>query len=190
MQIIDEQGQPRTTKWLTSNFGPLSIQSPTNDSHRYTITELRATLGPAAITVKVLDAAGQPLPDIPTVWHWPDAPTLPDAGWRYNGVIGLTNEQGTIGHPMGGGAFYSPPTQGPHSLWIQGDTSSQLIQGLGMIAGTNHRHLDITFQDRTGSPPPPPPPPPPPDLAELRTILALIKEARKLLSDYIATLQT
>lgn len=190
MNIIDEQGAPRPEAWMIANFGPVTILSPPNLSHTYELTELRARTGHASIIVKVLDNTGHPLPHIPTVWHWPDAPDRPNAGWKKAGVIATTNEQGVTGHAMGGGAYYSPPTQGPHAIWIEGEHTSQMISGLGMIAGTNHRHLDITFQDRTGSPqPPPPPPPPPPDLEVLHTILDLIRDARNLLATYINQLE-
>ena len=190
MNIIDEEGKLRNQSWLQQNFGPVTIHTPTS-THQYEITELRANAGPAAIIARVLDTTGNPLPNILTVFHWPDAPALPRSGWHDAGVIGPTKQTGDVGHAMGGGAYYSPPTQGPHSLWIFGPYNSQMISGLGMIAGTSHRHLDVTFQDRTGSLPPPPfPPTPPPDLAELRHILQLIREARQVLVDYIATLET
>ena len=183
MNIIDETGKLRTEAWLNTNFGPVSIINPAHDAHQYIITELRARTGPATISVTVRDNTGHPLPNIATVWHWPDAPALPKGGWHDAGVVGLTNHWGHVGHAMGKGAFYSPPTQGPHSIWILGNHTSQLIQGLGMIAGSQHRHLDITFQDRTGTPPSPP------DTDTLHAILQLIQDARDTLATYITQLE-
>lgn len=103
---------------------------------------------PTATICAVRDEKGQPLPGIDVVFWYSSAPELPGAGWWEQGDVGTTKlENGCADFAMGGGAYYDPAhTKGPHDLWIYGEGASQIISGLGMIAGTNHRHLDVVFQ--------------------------------------------
>jgi hypothetical protein len=115
-------------------------------------------LAPAAILVHVQGAQGAPVPELGVAWYWPDADVDPDCGpvggvpagmipQRCDLPVGKTNGNGDIGLAMGRGAYYSPPGIGPHAAWIYGAmTNSDVVFGLGMIAGTNHRHLDLTYQ--------------------------------------------
>lgn len=209
MKIYDENDKERSIAWLHQTFGPVTIHTPANNNHTFEIVELHARKGQAALLATVQDTDGTPLPAIPTVWHWPDAPPLPGAGWLGHGVVGLTDHNGRAAHAMGPGAHYAPPTKGPHALWIQGTDAlnslgagapnnrgtgrSQMIDGLGMITTDGRRHLDVVFQIRShrpGSgtpqtPDQPHPPPPPPTPPELATILNLMLEARELIQTLI-----
>jgi len=114
-------------------------------------------LAPATLIVTVLGEDGAPLNGIQVVFYWPDAPPLPGGGHHEKGVVGTTNADGKVGFGMGPGAYYDPAKeQGPHQVWLYGPGMSTRIEGLGMIAGTNHRHLDVYFQLSTEPPPPPP----------------------------------
>lgn len=200
MRIYDKNGQEQTLTWLYHNFGPLEVLDPT-DTPSYIVTELRVNddpdpgsnptpphliarprriLAPSSTFCLVLDEDGAPLPGIQTVFWYDTAPTLPGAGWHEQGDVGLTKDDGYASFAMGGGAYYDPSsTKGPHDLWIYGPNTSQMISGLGMIAGTNHRHLDVTFQRQD----PNMPPYEDPDLpAAVRAICqgqALLRAARK-----------
>jgi hypothetical protein len=106
------------------------------------------------------------------VRHWPDAPQLPDwpkpiSMWRKRGVFGGTNMNGDIGYGMGHGDYYFPPDGGASSVWVADESGPcDLVSGLGMLGGTNHRHLDVFYRlqdvEEPPTPPPPPSPPPPP----------------------------
>lgn len=171
VKVYDKYGVERTLAWLYDEFGNVEIEAPPDPAGTYfEIVELREIddIQPghqvagadayAAIVTKVLDENGAAMPGVTAVFWWPDAPNFPGAGWHNRGVGGATGPGGTVDFAMGPGAFYNPANaQGPHHLWIYGEGSSQIIRGLGMIAGTNHRHLDVTFQ-RQGSQPPDPPP--------------------------------
>jgi len=141
---------------------------------RYTVTQLRENddLGPEAaqvklkllrgidacssIFVRVLDKDGNPVVGALVAFSWPDAPPAPGSGWTEKCVSGYTKDDGFASFAMGGGAYYFPPNRGPHQVWIWGPGTSEIVRGLGMIGGTNHRHLDVVFQEAGGTPPPPP----------------------------------
>ena len=214
MIIYDKNGNTRTWQWLVSHFGPLEIIQP-DTPPAYELTAIHERDDPseasatcpgglpggdalarptkahveaaATIIVTVLAADGQPIDQLPVCWSWPDAPQLPDSGWLPRGVVGHTNSNGHVGFPMGGGAYYTPPSRGPHQVWILGHNQSVLVDGLGMIAGTNHRHLDLTFK-QAYTEPITPPPIEPPERSECRCFpgaptIVVIKEIRLRLAD-------
>jgi hypothetical protein len=141
---------------------------------------------PAAIIVKTLSPGGAPLEACPVARHWPGAPELPAdrQHWKKRGVVGWTNVNGDVGFGMGQGDFYSPPNVPPTWVWIaqvsqaSGDqpaVPTEAVSGLGMLAGTNHDHVDVVFHWDPGPEPPPPPPPPADDLlAAVRDIRAAV----------------
>jgi hypothetical protein len=208
LTIYDKFGSTRSMAWLRNEFGNVEIMTPGQPNHPYfEIIELRenddihpgeiatrrdlvgiqAVLAPATIIVKVLDHTGQPIAGIDVAWWSPDAPAQPGIGWGSKGVIGTTNANGDVGHAMGGGAYYDPRVaQGPHRVWIAGDDMSQLIAGLGMIAGTNHRHIDVTYQEAE-LPTPGPGPSPGPDLDKL---LQLAEKANDHIDAIVTELMT
>ena len=69
-------------------------------------------------------------------------------GQGVNPVGGPTDVNGNVGFGMGRGAYYWPDQgqTGPHAVWVYGATTrSDLVQGLGMVGGTNHDHFDVEF---------------------------------------------
>ena len=107
---------------------------------------------PSALVVTLRNVNGDPAPDVPVAFYWPDAPERPDCGGFGRAVVGPTNAEGKVGFGMGGGAYYWPPSIGPHATWMCGE-NSDICNGLGMIGGTNHRHLDPTYQWMNPEPP-------------------------------------
>lgn len=160
MQVIDANGQSRDSGWLYAEFGPVEIRSAPAGS-AYRILELRDSGpdAPATVVVTVKDKDGAPVRSVPVVWSWPDAPRDLSLGWDGKGVVGTTNENGDVGFALGKGAYYFPPTKGPHSIWLR--DGSDYVGGLGMIGLTNHRHLDVTYQFVEAAPPEPQPDPNP-----------------------------
>jgi uncharacterized repeat protein (TIGR02543 family) len=61
----------------------------------------------------------------------------------------MTNDMGDVGYGMGGGAYYFPPEKGPH--WI--DAGGVRVDGLGMLGGTNHDHVDVVLIEGELEPP-------------------------------------
>lgn len=141
--IYDFEGLERDSEWLNSYFGDVSVSGAANKS--FAVSELVAVRGPASIVVTVVDADGVGINGIKVAFYWPDAPRDPSAGWYNRCVVGETNAEGCVGFGIGGGAYYSPPNGGPHAVWIYGDGMSEKVDGLGMVAGTNHDHINVTF---------------------------------------------
>ena len=169
-KVYDRQGQERNWDWVLAQYGPVTLErAPTSGgvTQVYRIVQLREKEGSATQLVNVRDPSGRPLDGITVVRHWPGAPTLPNwpppaSRWRDRGVYGPTNANGDIGFGMGQGDYYFPPNSGASAVWVAHQNGpSDCIGGLGMLGGTQHRHLDVYFQLQNVSGPTPPSPPPP-----------------------------
>jgi hypothetical protein len=171
--VYDRYGHEQPWSWLESRFGPLVIH-PKDPGPGWRCVALRENANldqgiqaAAAIRVHVRDQTGDPVPGVLVAWYWPDAPENPDAG-PANGLPegmtpgradrpGTTNAAGDADFAMGGGAYYASPSIGPHATWIYGaDTNSDVVLGLGMLAGTDHHSLWVDMQWDPGDEPPPP----------------------------------
>ena len=171
-KIYDQEGMERDWHWLVANFGNVTIERaelPEGVSRVYRVAKLQDAEGPAVKIVHVGTQDGRPLGGIRVVRYWPSAPHLapwppPISRWRNQGVHGETNVNGDIGFGMGQGDYYFPPDGGASAVWIAHEAGpSDFVSGLGMLGGTNHRHLDITFElQDTGAPTPAPTPTPTP----------------------------
>jgi len=165
MRIYDKDGIPRDWAWLRQQFGAVEVREGQGPWH---CVELRESEGPAVIVVTVRDRNGDGIDRAFVARWWPDPHLsgLPSelASWHDQGVFGETNANGDIGFAMGQGDYYFPPSGGASEVWT--DYGGDLVKGLGMLGGTNHRHLNVVFQDVGDEPEPepePPPPPPPPE---------------------------
>lgn len=172
-EVYDQEGNQRDWHWLIANFGAIRIERaevPEGVGHVYRIVKLQDAEGPAVKIVHIEDEAGNPQAGVKVVRYWPDAPMLPEwpppaSRWQEQGVYGDTNVNGDIGFGMGRGDYYFPPNGGASAVWIASPKGpSDYISGLGMLGGTNHRRMDVTFQLQAldGEPPAPPEPPPTP----------------------------
>ena len=173
IRILDGQGQQRDWIWLKANFGDIAVkraEPAAGETLVYRIVQLQDSTGPAVQVVHVAGKDGNSRQGVVVVRYWPDAPALPTwpspiSKWRPKGVFGKTNDKGDIGFGMGRGDYFFPPSGGASALWIADERGpSDFIEGLGMLGGTNHRHLNVYFQlqDVEAEPPTPPPPPPEP----------------------------
>lgn len=155
-KIFDKEGQERDWAWLIARFGDVTISQSTYEQV-YRLVEIREQEGPAALIPSLLDEEGQPVPGVQVIRYWPGAPELPvwdppPERWKNRGVHGKTNDEGHIGFGMGGGDYYDSQTEtGASSIWVgELGWGSDCIHGLGMLAATNHIHLNPTFQRQEG----------------------------------------
>jgi len=135
------------------------------------------TKADTTLITRIEDANGNAVSGVRVAFYWNEAPVDGDAG-PLGGVLpemvpnrcvsGLT-ENGNVGNGMGKGAYYWPAQGqiGPHATWVHGgNTRSDVILGLGMVAGTNHYHFNVHYtrydEDPPIEPPEPPQPPEPP----------------------------
>jgi len=199
IKVFDYERNERDWAWLLAEFGPLDLRlaepvtMPDGSQQMFRLVECREQYGPANINVNLDDLDGSPLADsgdsgIVVAWYWPGAPLLPDLPpatsiWEPNAVYGPTNGEGVIGFAMSEDAYYYWPDRdevGPHGVWVLAPAHpSDGIFGLGMIAGTDHRHINLRFQLVTIEDAPEPPEPEPGDdevLVELRAIRAAVEK--------------
>lgn len=171
-KIYDPQGSEQDWDWLVATFGGVKLEraeTAKEPGQVFRIVQLQVVEETVIQRILVLDRDGNPLAGMRVVRAWPDAPTLPGWSppaslWHERGVYGVTNATGEIGFGMGFGDTYTPPSAGASAVWVAEDVGpSDLIDGLGMLAGERRRHLDVTFQlqDVGGKPPTPPSPPAP-----------------------------
>ena len=191
IQVFDTAGNPRTIEWLREKYGPFRIHNPPpipegETAQVWRITALREKCNAAAaIVVRTLDEDGNPLEGVQVCWYWGGARPDPDAGPMgapYPDIApnqndgGPTNSNGDVGFAMGTAAYYHAELgiRGPHAVWIRGySTRSDLFDGLGMLPGTTHDHIDVEytlFEEEGGEEPKPEPLDP--ILAELANIVA------------------
>jgi len=165
VQIFDAAGNPQSKEWLVEKYGNVSVvANQAEDSFRLARID-ESTNGESAIKVRVLDADGQPARNN-VAFHWPDAPeqvegcaTQPSNEFIWQS----TDSQGYTAFAMGTGSYYWPPEVGIHKVWLCSSLESDVVDGLGMLSGTNHHHLDLTFVRYVVAPDPDPDPDPEPE---------------------------
>jgi hypothetical protein len=177
---FDRTGTRRDAAWFTAKFGGIQISRCELPGYRCTEVWEHDDPGPggspAAFAVTLLDPAGLPARGVAVGRWWSAHPgeldLLPDAlhQWHDFGLWFPTNANGAVEFGMGNGDYYAPPAHGPSAVWAA--FSSDLVAGLGMLAGTAHAHFDVVFRWFECEPDEPPPQPPPADAA--LTLLAEI----------------
>jgi hypothetical protein len=160
IKVYDWEGNQRDLAYLKGKYGDFVIHpAASGGGPVYKIAVLREKVNTAAsLVVRVTDEQDAPWEGVRVAWYWPDAPQDANAGplggvppaLRPNRcVTGVTNPSGDTGFGMGTGAYYWPDLGqiGPHATWIHGaSTRSDVIFGLGMVAATNHDHVDVEFR--------------------------------------------
>jgi hypothetical protein len=152
-KVFDQDGNEKDWDWLRASFGALAVERADATAGKvFRVVEVHDWAGPATQLVNVTDAAGRRMEGITVVRWWPDAPKLPAWGdkvsrWRNRGVYGDTNSNGDIGFGMGGGDYYFPPSGGASAVWVASlKGPSDFVSGLGMLGGTDHRHIDVFYK--------------------------------------------
>ena len=172
--------------WLRANFGD-AVQWHCAEPHEdadyvFRLTELEAACGPAVLIGIVQDEFGHPLSNRAVIRGWPGAEPLPaydPPASRYvwppppdetiaRGIVGWTSAVGDVGFGLGSGDYYWPETSsGVSWMYIADyDGPSDLLTGLGMLAGTEHcalrgKWLRIPKENVNPVTPTPPPTPTP-----------------------------
>lgn len=152
--------------WLKTIFGPRIAIHPASDKATlqpgalyWKIVWLNCKVGDTSCLIHTQDQAGDPLPEVKTVFHWPSAEPFVEQGlaelphgWTTNGAVGPTNAEGDAGPGYGQDAYYDAATEeGPHLVWIYDTIPAECITGLGMLTWHddvegNHLHFDIGYQ--------------------------------------------
>jgi hypothetical protein len=144
-------------RWVASEYGSSVLRDDDlgATSVVYRLVAFVERVGPSNLDVLVVDELGQPLFDVPVAFYYASAPepSRPDE-WFPVKVSALTGANGIAGFALASSAYLPCcGCGGPHGVWVSepGDIAgttvpSDLAADLGMLGGTNHRHLDLIFQ--------------------------------------------
>jgi hypothetical protein len=133
LRVYDMYGSEQTYEWAVQKYG---VRVEQIGGEAYHCVELRERSGPASVDVWVYDANGQPAVGVPVEFHWPSGMDL-----KY------TEPNGKAGFAYGPGSWITDPeVGGPHWLIVLNESSCDLVSRLGMLAGTPHDHLDVTYR--------------------------------------------
>ena len=172
MKIFDANGVERDMAWVHEKYGDVQVhitEVVDPDIETFRVAELRERIGPATMTVTLLDESGAPLAGRAVIEGWRDGEEIPEdvlpagglpEGYPARGLGVFTDTKGNAEWAWGGGEYYNPAeVEGPHWFYVT-SSNSDVVTGLGMLPNTEHAHLDITFRRSTGSEPPGPVPGP------------------------------
>jgi hypothetical protein len=132
LKVYDVDGIERTYQWAMNKYG---VRVDQTGGWAYHCVELREIRGPAGLDVWVYQSNGLPAANVRVEFWWPTG-----MDYRY------TEASGKAGFGYGSGSWiWDPVVGGPHWLvvdWGACDTVSRL----GMLAMTNHDHLDVSYR--------------------------------------------
>lgn len=135
--VYDMNSNPRDMDWVAQTYGSwIERASPEADGSIYRVVELREIEGPVTIKVQVKDSSGNPLPGVSVRCSWPGEEP----------EIKPTEEDGTVSLCAMGDYIIPWGSGGARSVEVLGGAPSDIARALGMLGGTNHRHLDVVFQ--------------------------------------------
>jgi hypothetical protein len=152
-KVFDMHNSERDMAWVRqtygSDFARATPEMLTGATQVYRLIEFREREGPSNIDTFVMGEDDQLLANITVAFYWPDAPTpsRPEE-WKPKKYYQRTDTTGKVGFALGPGAYIRDPALGsPHAIWVSEPTTpSDVADKLGMLAGTNHRHLEPVFQ--------------------------------------------
>jgi hypothetical protein len=133
LKVYDMDGVQRTYNWAVNKYG---VHVEQISGWGYHCVELRERSGPASVDVWVYQSNGLPAPNVRVEFYWPTGMDV-----KY------TEADGKAGFAYGSGSWiYDPAVGGPHWLVVQDSSSCDAVSRLGMLAGTPHDHLDVSYR--------------------------------------------
>ncbi|MCA9635092.1 MAG: hypothetical protein KC420_03550 [Myxococcales bacterium] len=150
---------PGDLAWLASEYGSTYTRADPDAVAAagvvYRLIAIVERVGPSNLDVFVVDDLGAPVVGVPVAFYYSTAPdpSRPDE-WYPVKVSGVTEAEGRVGFALASSAYLPAcGAGGPHAVWVsepgmEPDTTvpSDLADHLGMLGGTEHRHLDLLFQ--------------------------------------------
>ncbi len=200
--VIDVNGDTRDLAWVQEIYGASHRRGPTGPR----LIEMHEFAGSATLDVWVVDRDGLPVEGIPFYYYHPDAPALPGAqpgtapgDWFDRGILRTTGPDGRASFSLDDlpGDKACEPGGGRGAIWPQG--GGDVLDRLGLLAGTTFRHLNGMWQIPEDDEPPPgeheepaPPgssepqePPPRPSREQLVSLLERFEQLEDLLSRFL-----
>lgn len=141
MKIIDADGIKRDREWVKGKYNLPEINRAPKDKDHWEVVALHENCRDSSMTVSIVPGYVVPEVDmVPIAFNWRDEKD------RVQRVVQTTDANGQTGFGMGGGAYYQPPKQGPHWVYVQTAHPTDIVTGLGMLGKRDHWHLEPTFQ--------------------------------------------
>jgi len=150
IRVVDLEYKERDLAYAEAKYGVAFRRAKVAPGQKvYRLVELWEKTGTTSLVTQVLNEDGSPRANVDVAFYWEGAPEESTANkndWNTNFVHGPTNVNGDVGPGMGPGAFHGEGEGGPHAVWVRDpDIPSDICERLGMLAGTNHDHLDQKF---------------------------------------------
>lgn len=133
LKVYDVYGAEQSYAWAVEKYG---VHVEQMAGWGYHCVELRERSGPSSVDVWVRQASGAPDGGVRVEFHWPG-----DMKVQY------TEASGKAGFGYGRGSWINEPAAGgAHWLVVQDTNSCDAVSRLGMLGGTNHDHLDVSYR--------------------------------------------
>jgi hypothetical protein len=133
LKVYDVDGIERTYQWAVNKYG---VRVEQIGGWGYHCVELRERSGPSSVEVWVYEANGLPAGNVRVEFHWPG-----------DMAVAYTESSGKAGFGYGPGSWITDPAVGgPHWLVVDDTSNCDAVSRLGMLAGTPHDHLDVSYR--------------------------------------------
>jgi hypothetical protein len=134
LRVYDAEDKPRDLRWAKDKYGVRLVQC---DGKGWHVAQIRERVNAAAgMEMFFYDESGAAKPGLPVQFWWPGGCDCDK----------LTEVDGKIGFAYSSGAWIWDTSQGgPHWIEIPNEPADKL-EGLGMLAMTNHDHLDFVWK--------------------------------------------
>jgi hypothetical protein len=153
---IDVDGDLRDWDWVQEAYGT-AYRRGTNDLR---LIEVHESEGPATLDVWVVDGSGLPVQGVAFYHYHPDAPAIEGEEWYAQGELEITGSDGRLRFSVPPGSAPCNPGTCQGAIWPKG--KGDVLEKLGLLAGTRNRHLNGVWQlVDEGTPVPPEPEPEP-----------------------------
>ena len=163
-QVFDVNSYTRDWSWVQHAYGA----NYRRGSGRLRLSRVQESEGPSSLDVQVVDGGGLPVEGVQFYYLHSGAPpiaegaddSLPDE-WHERGVLGTTDADGRLSFPPSG--VPCEPGACLEAVWPAG--RGDLLENVGILAGTRNRHLNGVWC-LVGEDAPPLPVPPEPEEPE------------------------
>jgi hypothetical protein len=150
--VIDVEGDTQAWPWVREKYGTRYRRG----IGTLRLIEVHEYEGPAAFDVWVVDRDGLPVEGVPFFYYYPGAPVIPKTGgsgapreWYTRGESKATGPDGRASFPAVGKPC--APGAGQGAIWPKG--RGDVLEKLGLLAGTRNRHVRGLWQLTLEHPP-------------------------------------
>ncbi len=138
--VIDVDGDTRDWEWVGQTYGTSYRRGKTS----LRLIEVHENEGPATLDVWVVDADGLPVSGAEFYCYHPDAPTIEAGEWYSQGDLKTTGPDGRLRFALPASSTPCSPGGCQGAIWPKGQ--GDVLEKLGMLAGTRNRHLNGMWQ--------------------------------------------